>query len=246
MDSNDTLIGSIDQGTSSTRVILFNTKGEAVHSHQIEFDSIYPQPGWVEQDPNSLWKTVIECMEAVYAQCSVSQRQKVKAFGITNQRETSILWDSQTGKPFSHAVVWLDTRTSEICSELIKELGSQDYFRSICGLPIANYFSAMKLKWLIQNVPEVHQACLRGTCLFGNVDTWIIWNLTGGTKGGIHITDVTNASRTMLLNLNSLQWDTSVCQKLGIPMNILPTIRSSSELYANIAVSSFAGIPISG
>ena len=168
------------------------------------------------------------------------------AIGITNQRETTVVWDKETGKPLHNAVVWLDLRTSELCESLTKGPGGQDKFRSVCGLPISTYFSAMKLDWLILNVPSVAKAVASGKALFGTIDTWLIWNLSGGVNGGVHVTDVTNASRTMLMDLATCQWSPATCKALNIPMAVLPTIKSCSEIYCKVAGTKLAGVPIAG
>eukprot|EP01114_Cavostelium_apophysatum_P020780 TRINITY_DN7055_c0_g1_i1.p1 TRINITY_DN7055_c0_g1~~TRINITY_DN7055_c0_g1_i1.p1 ORF type:complete len:297 (-),score=42.52 TRINITY_DN7055_c0_g1_i1:56-853(-) len=235
---------AIDQGTSSSRVILFDQKGQAKFSHQVEFDSVLPHPGWVEQDPMVLLATVQEGLKEIGEQHSGSLN-KIKAIGITNQRETTIVWDKITGKPLHNALVWLDTRTSGVVNDLIKK-HDKDFFRKSCGLPISTYFSAMKLKWLIHHVPDVKKAIDDGRCLFGTVDTWLIWNLTGGKQGGVHVTDVTNASRTMLMDLETLNWSQNTCEQLQIPRAILPEIRSSSEIYGKVADGVLKGVPISG
>ena len=220
-------IVAIDQGTTSSRCMLFNRSGKVISLAQKEHQQIYSQPGWVEHDPLEIWKRTQEvCWEAV-TKAGV-QPGDIAAVGITNQRETTILWDRRTGQPYYNAIVWQDTRTKQICDELALD-GGQDRFRSICGLPLATYFSGPKVKWILDNVPGTRAAAERGDALFGNIDTWLIWWLTGGPDGGSHVTDVSNASRTMLMNLHSLEWDSRVLDVLNIPRAILPRIVSSSD-----------------
>jgi len=171
---------------------------------------------------------------------------QVVALGITNQRETTVVWDRETGRPLHNAVVWLDTRTHETVTRTIARTGSKDSYRTATGLPIASYFSGLKLRWLLDHVPAVKQAADAGKCCFGTIDTWLLWNLTGGPRGGVHATDVTNASRTLLFNINTLQWDAEICRELDIPMSVLPDVRSSSEVYGRVADGPFRGIPIAG
>jgi glycerol kinase len=220
-------IASIDQGTTSTRCIIFDQNSEIVQQAQKEHKQIFPQPGWVEHDPLEIWQRVQEV--AFEASKSLSQiTGEISAIGITNQRETTIIWDRRTGKPYYNAIVWQDTRTKEICDQLAQE-GGQDRFRLKVGLPIHSYFSGTKIKWILDNVDGVREAANRGDALFGNIDSWIIWNLTGGTQGGAHVTDVTNASRTMLLNLKNLDWDEEILSILNIPYTMLPRIVPSSD-----------------
>ena len=220
-------IAAIDQGTTSTRCMLFDHAGKVVSLAQKEHRQIYPQPGWVEHDPDEIWQRTQEvCREAVAK--AGGQKGDISAIGITNQRETAIMWDRRTGKPFHNAIVWQDTRTKGICDDLAQE-GGQDRFRATSGLPLATYFSGPKIKWLLENVPGVRVAAERGDALFGNLDTWLIWWLTGGPDGGAHVTDVTNASRTLLMNLSTLDWDNQVLGILHIPRAILPRIVPSSD-----------------
>lgn len=238
-------VGAIDQGTSSSRFILFDSTGNKISSSQSLIQNHYVQahPGWVEHDPMEILSSVQSCVADVmklYKTCDVC------AVGITNQRETTIVWDKHTGIPLHRAIVWLDTRTLPIVNRLINKYGSADYFRGRCGLPISTYFSAMKMMWLMENVPTVKEGCSNGSALFGTVDTWLIWNLTGGVKGGLHITDVSNASRTMLMNINTGQWDPTICKEYGIPLSVLPTIRSNSEVYGKVVVGALTSVPIAG
>ncbi|KAK7086368.1 hypothetical protein SK128_004638 [Halocaridina rubra] len=245
------LVGAVDQGTSSTRFVVFaaNT-GEIITYHQEEVPRVYPRSGWVEQDPAVLYQSVIICIEKVVDNLRLLNVDPadIKALGITNQRETTIVWDKTTGEPITNAIVWLDARTASTVEEILSETPGQDkeYLKDICGLPISTYFSALKLRWLLDNVKEVQEVAARGDLLFGTVDTWLLWNLTGGVNGGLHMTDVTNASCTMLMNISTLQWDPYLCKFFGIPMSILPEIRSSSEIYGYIGRGPLAGVPISG
>ena len=239
-------VAAIDQGTTSTRCMIFNHAGETVGLHQLEHEQIYPKPGWVEHDALEIWdrtQDVIKgAMEAVGATAD-----DIAAVGITNQRETTLVWDKRTGSPLYNAIVWQDTRTDKICKELEGNVG-QNRFRDKVGLPLATYFSGPKVKWLLDNVPAVREAADSGNALFGNIDTWLIWQLTGGTKGGVHVTDVTNASRTMLMNLDSLRWSISITDAMGIPRSMLPEIRASSEVYGQTRSDGPFGavIPVAG
>jgi glycerol kinase len=231
-------IGSIDQGTTSTRFMIFDHSGRVVAVDQKEHRQIYPKPGWVEHDPLEIWERTREVMEAALSKSSL-QPGDLAAIGVTNQRETTVLWEKASGKPVYNAIVWQDTRTDAICADLAKE-GGQDRLRPQTGLPLATYFSGPKIKWLLDNIPGVRQRAEKGELLFGNMDTWIIWNLTGE-----HITDVTNASRTLLMDLKTLDWDEHILALLDIPACLLPKIRSSSEVYAP-ARDFLAGTPVSG
>ena len=236
-----TLIASIDQGTTSTRCMIFNRQGEALGSHQLEHEQIYPKPGWVEHNPNEIWArtqdVVVEAMRRAGA-----RPQDIAAVGITNQRETSVVWDKTTGRPFGNAIVWQDTRTDGIIAALGKS-GGQDVFRARTGLPLATYFSGPKIRWMLDNVPGVREAAQNGNALFGNIDTWLIWNLTGR-----HVTDVTNASRTQLMNLVTLAWDADICKAMGVPLSMLPQICPSAYVYGETrADGCFGGvIPVAG
>ena len=231
-------IAAIDQGTTSTRFMIFDHAGNVVAVDQKEHRQIYPKPGWVEHDPLEIWERTQEVMAGAVAKadCAVSD---IAAIGVTNQRETTVVWDKKTGKPVYNAVVWQDTRTDEIITELAKN-GGQDRFRDKTGLPLATYFSGPKIKWILDHVSGSREKAERGELLFGNLDTWIIWNLTGE-----HITDVTNASRTMLMDLKTLNWDEEILSLLGIPGALLPKICSSSERYGTTR-SILKGIPVSG
>lgn len=231
-------VASIDQGTTSTRFIIFDHSGNVVTVDQKEHQQIYPRPGWVEHDALEIWKNTQEVMQGalVRAKCSASD---IAAIGVTNQRETTVVWEKSTGKPVYNAIVWQDTRTDAICNELAKD-GGQDRLRSKTGLPLATYFSGPKIKWILDNVDGARRKAEHGELLFGNMDTWVIWNLTGK-----HVTDVTNASRTLLMNLNSLDWDDELLRLLDIPRAMLPEIRSSSEEYGN-AKFVLEGVPVAG
>ncbi|XP_076262782.1 glycerol kinase 3-like isoform X4 [Rhynchophorus ferrugineus] len=245
------LIGAIDEGTSSTRFLVFASKtAEVLTYHQKEVPHICPQEGWFEQDPMTILQAVKETIEVT---CDNLKKlninhEDIVAIGITNQRETTLLWDKLTGKPLCNALVWMDMRTSSTVDEILQNgKKSQNFLQNVCGLPVSTYFSALKIKWMMDNIPEVKKAMNENRCLFGNVDSWLVWNLTGGVKGGLHITDCTNASRTMLMNIETLKWDPQLCKIFNIPMNILPEIRSSSEIYGYIAESLIlSGVPISG
>ncbi|WP_029898866.1 glycerol kinase GlpK [Desulfohalovibrio reitneri] len=220
-------IGAIDQGTTSTRFILFDKKGRIAGMDQKEHRQIFPKPGWVEHDPMEIWANTQEVIKGALTKSGISGKQ-LAGIGITNQRETSVVWNRKTGKPYNNAVVWQCARTHGICKELIAE-GGQDRFRDITGLPVSTYFSGPKFKWILDTVPEAREAAERGEALFGTMETWVIWWLTGGPKGGAHVTDVTNASRTMLMNLRTLSWDDSILEVLDLPRHCLPRIVPSSD-----------------
>ncbi|KAI3504477.1 hypothetical protein L1887_25978 [Cichorium endivia] len=251
MAKNETYIGSIDQGTTSTRFIIYNKKAEIIGSHQVEFTQFCPQAGWVEHDPMEILESVRVCVSKTIDKATADGHNidnGLKAIGITNQRETTIVWSKSTGIPLHNAIVWMDIRTSSICSALEKKLsGGRTHFLETCGLPISTYFSAMKLLWLLENVKKVKEAVEKGDALFGTVDSWLIWNLTGGTNNGVHVTDVSNASRTMLMNIKTLNWDKPTLETLKIPSGILPKIISNSEIIGRVGKGwPFTGVPISG
>ncbi len=237
-------VGAIDQGTTSTRFIIFDKAGKIIAVNQKEHQQIYPQPGWVEHDPLEIWQNTQEVMSATL-QMSGLRANEIAAVGITNQRETTVLWEKSTGKPVHPAIVWQDTRTDKIIAQLALD-GGQDRFRSKTGLPLATYFSGPKIKWILDNQPEIRKRAENGEVLFGNIDTWIIWNLTGGPENGLHITDVTNASRTLCMNLQTLDWDPEILKIMRIPRAMLPSIHSSSEVYGHINLGQLAGAPIAG
>ncbi|HLF98052.1 MAG TPA: glycerol kinase GlpK [Methylococcaceae bacterium] len=234
---------AIDQGTTSTRCMLFDRDGRPVSQAQQEHRQIYPQPGWVEHDPLEIRDTTRALVSAALAKAGAGAKDIV-AVGITNQRETAVLWEKSTGRPIHPAIVWQDTRTAELCARLAAD-GGQDWIRAKTGLPIATYFSAPKLQWLLEHVDGARRRAARGELLFGTIDTWLIWNLTGGPNGGVHVTDASNASRTLLMNLATLDWDPELLDSLAIPREILPEIRSSSEIYAT-ATGILAGVPVAG
>jgi glycerol kinase len=235
---------AIDQGTTSTRFMVFDHKGSVVGVDQKEHEQIYPKPGWVEHDPLEIWQATQDVIKGALEKYNIDIKD-IAACGITNQRETTVVWEKATGKPIYNAIVWQDTRTDQICNELARD-GGQDRFRGKVGLPLATYFSGPKVKWMLDNVEGAREKAENGELLFGNIDTWIIWNLTGGTKGGVHVTDVTNASRTMLMNLETLDWDPDMLEVMDIPRSMLPTIKASSEVYGYAKNSGLDGIPVAG
>ena len=236
-------VGALDQGTTSTRFMIFNHSGGVVGIDQKEHEQIYPKPGWVEHDALEIWTRCQEVIKGALQKTGI-KASDLAAVGVTNQRETTVVWDRKTGKPVHNAIVWQDTRTDTICNELAKD-GGQDRFRPKVGLPLATYFSGPKVKWLLENVEGLRAKAEAGDLAFGNIDTWCIWNLTGGVNGGVHVTDVTNASRTMLMNLETLDWDPEILRIMGIPKAMLPQIRPSSESYGK-CVGELAGIPVAG
>ncbi|HLF88823.1 MAG TPA: glycerol kinase GlpK, partial [Anaerolineales bacterium] len=234
---------AIDQGTTSTRFMIFDHGGNVVAVDQMEHEQIYPKPGWVEHDPLEIWSRTQDVVRGGLKKGNVDPKD-IAAVGITNQRETTVLWEKATGKPVYNAIVWQDTRTDKICNDLAAN-GGQDRFRPKVGLPLATYFSGPKVKWILDNVEGVRARAEKGEVIFGNIDTWVIWNLTGGPNGGAHVTDVTNASRTMLMNLDTLDWDDEILGIMGIPKAMLPAIKASSEVYGE-AVGALGGIPVAG
>jgi len=235
---------AIDQGTTSTRFMLFDHKGAAVGIDQKEHEQIYPKPGWVEHDPMEIWQATQDVIKGAIAKYKIDLKD-IAACGITNQRETTVVWEKATGKPVYNAIVWQDTRTDKICNELAAD-GGQDRFREKVGLPLATYFSGPKVKWILDNVEGAREKAEKGELMFGNIDTWVIWNLTGGPKGGVHVTDVTNASRTMMMNLETLDWDPDMLEILTVPRSMLPAIKASSEVYGYAKNSGLDGIPVAG
>jgi glycerol kinase len=238
-----TYVAAIDQGTTSSRCIIFDRAGRVVCSDQKEHEQIYPRPGWVEHDPNEIWARTQEVVGGALRKGGIATAQ-IAAVGITNQRETAVVWDRHTGRPYHNAIVWQDTRTDQICAELAAA-GGQDRFRAQTGLPLATYFSGPKIRWLLDHVDGLQAAAERGDAIFGTVDTFLTWWLTGGPHGGAHVTDVTNASRTMLMNLATLDWDAQMLTAMGVPRAMLPTIRSSSEIYGT-AIGALGGVPVAG
>lgn len=237
-------VAAIDQGTTSTRFVIFDAAGQPVGMAQKEHEQIYPQPGWVEHRPQEIWARTQEVIADALESAGLTAADLV-AIGITNQRETTVVWDRFTGEPVSNAIVWQDTRTDQICRDLSTE-GGPDRFRASTGLPLATYFSGPKVVWILDNVPGARARAEAGELLFGTIDTWIIWNLTGGADGGLHITDVTNASRTLLMDLATLDWAPDNVAALGIPASMLPEIRSSSEVYGEARLATVAGVPVAG
>jgi glycerol kinase len=235
---------AIDQGTTSTRFMIFDHSGQVVGIDQKEHEQIYPKPGWVEHNPMEIWSRVQEVVAGALQKAHVDAKD-IAAVGITNQRETAVVWEKATGKPVYNAIVWQDTRTDTIINEFAKQ-GGQDRFREKVGLPLATYFSGPKVKWVLDNVQGARSRAEKGELLFGNIDTWVIWNLTGGPNGGVHVTDVTNASRTMLMNLKTLDWDEEILKIMGVPRSMLPKICSSSEVYGKVAAGPLAGLPVAG
>ncbi|ACN14936.1 GlpK [Desulforapulum autotrophicum HRM2] len=220
-------VGAVDQGTTSTRFIIFDHNGDIVGFDQKEHRQIFAKPGWVEHDPMEIWENTKKVIQGALQKTGIAGH-KIKAVGVTNQRETVVVWDRKTGRPFHNAVVWQCARTDEICQKLIRD-GGQDRFRKTTGLPVATYFSGPKIQWILDNVPEAKKAALAGDAMFGTMDTWTIWNLTGGPNGGAHVTDVTNGSRTLLMDINTLEWSPEILSILNIPASGLPRIRPSSD-----------------
>ena len=241
-------VAAIDQGTTSTRAMIFDHSGREVGRHQLEHEQILPQAGWVEHNPVEIWERTGSVLQTALNRTNL-QAGDLAALGITNQRETTLVWDRQTGRPYYNAIVWQDTRTDRIASALDRD-GRGDVIRHKAGLPPATYFSAGKAQWILENVDGVREAAERGDALFGTADSWVLWNLTGGPRGGIHVTDVTNASRTMLMDLETLDWDDELLSFFNIPRQMLPEIASSSSAEAFGATSSTgpleAPVPITG
>jgi glycerol kinase len=246
-------VGAIDQGTTSTRFIVFDHSGAEVAIEQVEHRQIYPRPGWVEHDPLEILARCREVIRGGLARAGIGAGD-LAAVGIANQRETTVVWDRRTGQPVYNAIVWQDTRTDGFIAELARD-GGQDRFRSRVGLPLATYFSGPKIRWVLDNVPGARARAEAGDLLFGTIDSWVMWNLTGGAAGagtgsgrsaeGVHVTDVSNASRSMLMNLRTLDWDADILAVMGVPRSMLPSIRASSEVYGE-AVGDLAGVPVAG
>jgi glycerol kinase len=237
-------IGAIDQGTTSTRFIVFDGAGKIVACAQAEHRQIYPEPGWVEHDAEEIWQRTQEVMGEAMAQAGLKAAD-LAAIGITNQRETTVLWSKKTGRPLANAIVWQDMRVADEVARLAREMGD-DFFRNRTGLPLSTYFSALKLRWLLENVPGARRQADAGEIIFGNVDTFLLWKLTGAENTGVHATDVTNASRTQLMNLKTLQWDAELLRIFSIPRQVLPDIRSSSEVYGRVAQGPLSGVAVAG
>ncbi|MDR0990546.1 MAG: glycerol kinase GlpK [Propionibacteriaceae bacterium] len=234
---------AIDSGTTSSRAIVFNHAGLPVGSHQLEHEQIFPQAGWVEHDPKEIWTRTLQVVEGALVAAHVT-KSAIAAIGITNQRETTVVWNKTTGDPVYNAIVWQDTRTEKICQELAA--GDQDRYRSRVGLPLTSYFAGPKVKWILDNVPDARAQAEAGDLLMGTIDSWLVWNLTGGVQGGLHLTDVTNASRTLLMNLKTLDWDLEIAADMSIPPSMLPQIVSSSRVLAPAHAPVVSGVPIAG
>ncbi|HJQ45217.1 MAG TPA: glycerol kinase GlpK [Amycolatopsis sp.] len=241
-------VAAIDQGTTSTRAMVFDHSGRVVASDQKEHEQIFPKAGWVEHDAEEIWANTQAVTAGALGKAGLTAGDIV-AVGITNQRETTVVWDRRTGKPVYNALVWQDTRTDKIVDELAHLAGprGQERYRAITGLPLATYFSGPKIAWILTNVDGARERAEAGELLFGNMDTWLLWNMTGGPDGGVHVTDPTNASRTLLMDLDTLSWDANIAAEMGIPMSMLPEIRSSSEEYGTVRERGvLAGVPIAG
>jgi len=237
-------VAAIDQGTTSTRFMIFDRGGRVVASAQKEHEQIYPKPGWVEHDPNEIWRRTQDVAAEAMEQRALRPGD-LAAIGITNQRETTVLWNRRTGEPAANALVWQDTRVGEYVSEMARQQGP-DRFRPQTGLPLSTYFSSLKIRWLLDNVRGAREQAEAGELMFGTIDTFLLWQLTGGPDGGLHITDATNASRTQLMNLRTLDWDAELLSAFGIPRQMLPQIRSSSECYGAATLGAVKGVPIAG
>jgi glycerol kinase len=237
-------IGAIDQGTTSTRFMVFDKSGRIVSVAQKEHQQIFPRPGWVEHDGLEILRRTEEVIGEALEKRGL-RGSDLAAIGITNQRETTVVWERTTGKPVANAIVWQDTRVADDVARFSKE-GGQDRFRAQTGLPLSTYFSGLKLRWILRNVPGAQERAAAGRLLFGNIDTFLVWHLTGGPNGGVHVTDVTNASRTQLLDLKTLDWDAGLLAAFEIPRAMLPQVRSSSEVYGEAALAAVAGVPVAG
>jgi len=237
-------VAALDQGTTSTRFIVFDGGGKIVSLAQREHQQLYPRPGWVEHDPGEIWRRTQEVIGEAMQRKRI-RPQDIAAVGITNQRETTILWDRKTGKPIANAIVWQDTRTEDSVRDFSRR-GGQDRFRAQTGLPLSTYFSGLRIRWLLDHVSGARAKAEAGELLFGNIDTFLVWKLTGGPDSGIHVTDVTNASRTQLMNLRTLSWDKKILKIFRIPEQMLPEIRSSSEIYEAARIGAIKGAPIAG
>ncbi|CAI8293746.1 MAG: Glycerol kinase [Cellulomonadaceae bacterium TMED98] len=236
---------AIDQGTTSTRAMVFNRSGETVSTGQLEHEQLFPQPGWVEHNPAEIWANTREVIGHALSRAKLT-RHDIAAVGITNQRETAIVWDRTSGEPVYNAIVWQDTRTQDIVDRVAGSAGPER-FRQKTGLPLATYFSASKIAWILDHVDGAREKAEAGDLLFGTPDTWVLWNLTGGVDGGVHVTDVTNASRTLLCNISSLQWDDELLGAFGIPRSMMPEIKSSSEVYGHVHSSGLLrDVPVAG
>ncbi|AYG03045.1 glycerol kinase GlpK [Gryllotalpicola protaetiae] len=236
---------AIDQGTTSTRAIIFDHGGSVVSVGQLEHRQILPKPGWVEHDPLEIWRNTREVIGQALARADIT-RHDIVAVGITNQRETAVVWDRKTGKPVYNAIVWQDTRTQPIVDELARDGGARRFTDAV-GLPLATYFSGTKIRWILDNVDGARERADAGELLFGTTDTWLLWNLTGGRRGGVHATDVTNASRTLFMDLETLDWRDDILEAFGVPRSMLPEIRSSSEVYGTVESNNLLReVPVAG
>ncbi|MFC9917574.1 glycerol kinase GlpK [Agromyces binzhouensis] len=236
---------AIDQGTTSSRAIIFDKHGSIVSTGQLEHEQIFPKAGWVEHDPKEIWKNTREVIGQALGKADLT-RHDIAAVGITNQRETAVVWDKNTGEPVYNAIVWQDTRTQPIVDRLAAD-GGVERFKAKVGLPLATYFSGTKIVWILENVPGAREKAEAGDLLFGTTDSWVLWNLTGGVDGGVHATDVTNASRTLFMDLETLEWDDEILGIFGVPRSMLPAIKSSSEVYGTVESSSLLReTPIAG
>ena len=239
-------VAAIDQGTTSTRCMIFDHSGRVVAVDQLEHQQIFPRAGWVEHDATEIWTNTREVVARALASADLTAGD-MAAVGITNQRETTLVWDKTTGEPVYNAIVWQDTRTDRICQELGDLGGGADRYKDRVGLPLATYFAGPKARWVLDNVEGAREKAEKGDLLFGTMDSWLIWNMTGGVDGGLHITDVTNASRTLMMDLDSLSWNEEIVGEMGLPMSMLPEIRSSSEVYGKARErGSLRGVPIAG
>jgi glycerol kinase len=244
---NRQYVASLDQGTTSTRCILFDHRGHPVASDQMEHRQVFPRAGWVEHNPAEIWQNTRRVMAGALAKADVTS-DSVVALGITNQRETTVVWDRSTGRPVHNAVVWQDTRTADLCATLGEQSpDGADRFRATTGLPLATYFAGPKVRWILDHVAGARNRAEAGELAFGTIDSWLLYNLTGGRSGGVHVTDPTNASRTLMMNLETLQWDDATADAIGVPTSMLPTIASSSQVYGRVqGASALAGVPVAG
>ncbi|MGK2320226.1 glycerol kinase GlpK [Gordonia rhizosphera] len=245
MGSANTYVAAIDQGTTSTRAMIFDRRGRVRSSEQLEHRQLFPQAGWVEHDAAEIWRNTRRVVAAALASADLTHND-IAACGITNQRETTLIWDRETGEPIHPAIVWQDTRTNDLCAELAGSAGT-DRYRDRTGLPLSTYFAGPKVRWLLDHVDGARRRAEAGELCFGTMDSWLVWNMTGGRDGGLHVTDVTNASRTMLMDLRTLEWDEEICAEMGVPTALLPQIRSSSEIYGRLREhGSLPGVPLGG
>ena len=243
--ADKTYVLAIDQGTTSTRAMIFDHGGQVVSSDQVEHEQIFPKAGWVEHDGLEIWANTRKVIGGALSKANLNSGN-IAAVGITNQRETALVWDKHTGQPVYNAIVWQDVRTQKIVDKLAAD-GGEERYKDVCGLPLATYFSGPKITWILDNVEGAREKAEAGDLIFGNTDTWVLWNLTGGAENdGEHVTDVTNASRTMLMDLSTLTWDESIAADMGIPMSMLPTIKSSSEVYGECKPGVLKGVPVAG